>query len=427
MQTISETLWGVPADPGHDAERVCFGAGGQRTEGCASSAPAAPFLTLPGSCLAPLETTAFAESLEDSGILSGIRTTSVDAGGNPTNLIGCDQLPFAPTIAAQAETGTSDSPSGLSLDLRLPQTRGTEALATAALKDLAVELPEGFAIDPPVASGLAACSPDQIGLRSPAGETPVEFTAAAAECPEAARIGTVKLDSPLVDHRLSGDIYLATPYENPSGSLLAVYLAVDDTQSGVVLKLPAQVDTDSGSGRLTLRLEEAPQLPFEDLSVSLRGGPRAVFRTPLVCGAGRVGSRLTPWSAPDGRDVELTGSIPTTTAAGGGACPLAESRAPTTRASWLALSLRRLASSVPSCSRSFAPVAASAWPGSSDAARGSERQAGRYPLLLPGRNRLRDLPVAAEVGSVDIRAGAGTAPLQLGGPPTWRVHTRARR
>jgi len=55
--------------------------------------------------------------------------------------------------------------------------------------------------------------------------------------PDAAKIGTVRIDSPaVIDHPLEGDVYLATPHQNPFGSLLAIYIAVNDSRTGVVVK-----------------------------------------------------------------------------------------------------------------------------------------------------------------------------------------------
>lgn len=60
--SVTETIWGVPADPSHDSER-----GLQALEGgppASSQAPLAPFVTLPTSCGAPLEWTATVSSVE---------------------------------------------------------------------------------------------------------------------------------------------------------------------------------------------------------------------------------------------------------------------------------------------------------------------------------------------------------------------------
>ena len=103
-------------------------------------------------------------------------------------------------------------------------------------------LPAGMTVNPSSANGLGACSPAQIGLTSPVGQAKAIFDDAAASCPNASKLGTVEIDTPLIDHPLPGAIYLATQDENPFGSLLAIYIAVDDPETGIVVKLAGQVE-----------------------------------------------------------------------------------------------------------------------------------------------------------------------------------------
>lgn len=66
IQSVTETIWGVPADPGHDTERGnCL----FKVDSCPTDVAPAPFLTLPTSCDAPLKTTFFVDSLEEPGDL----------------------------------------------------------------------------------------------------------------------------------------------------------------------------------------------------------------------------------------------------------------------------------------------------------------------------------------------------------------------
>jgi hypothetical protein len=417
VQAVSTTLWGVPADPGHDAERTCVKPDGGLEEGCASGVPLDPFLTLPGSCAGPLETKVEAESAEERGVFAGATAFSRDAGGNLAALVGCERLPFDPTVAVGPESDAADSPTGLAVDVQLPQPRGAEVLAEAALERLAIDLPAGIAVNPALAAGLAACSPAQIGLRPAAGKGPVEFTPDPARCPGAARIGTVELQTPLLDHALPGGVYLATPHDNPFGALLAVYLAVEDPQSGVVVKLPGRLDADPRSGRLTASFEEVPQLPFGELKLAFSGGPRATLRTPSTCGSFPVAASLIPWSTPAGREVDRAGSFRISApAAGAGACPTSEAQAPfepSLTAGALVAQAGRYSPFLLRVSR----------------ADGSQRLSTIEATLPPGLTakfagvpRCREAeiaaascPASAAVGTVDVGAGAGAAPLHLDG------------
>ena len=206
---------------------------------------------------------------------------------------GCDQLQFAPTISAKPTTAQGDSPSGLDLTIDVPQPTDPTTLATPPLKKAVITLPEGMTVNPSSANGLAACSLGQLGL-SAAGVP----DAAQPRCPDASKLGTVEVKTPALPGVLEGQIYLAKQGENPFGSLLALYIVVDDPTTGVVVKIPAEVKSDPTTGRLITVVDNSPQLPFSELSAHFFGGARAALRTPAVCGNYEVSSQLTPWSAP---------------------------------------------------------------------------------------------------------------------------------
>jgi hypothetical protein len=290
-----ETIWGVPPDPSHDAERECPGQG----LGCSSQVTPKPFLTLPTSCAGPLATTLSADSVEDPGVFTSENSLSLDAGGNPAGLAGCDRVPFEPSLTAQPETRAVSSPTGLRVDLRITQSESVEGLATANLKDAVLTFPEGMTINPSAAAGLQACSSVQIGLGS----------SEPAVCPPASKIGTVEAVSPVIDHPLVGSVFLAAQGDNPFGSLLAFYIVIEDPVTGVVVKVPVHVEANPVTGRLTVRLDEAPQVPYSDLKVDMFGGPRAPLTTPAACGTATTSTDLVPWSSPQALDATPTSSF----------------------------------------------------------------------------------------------------------------------
>ena len=59
------------------------------------------------------------------------------------------------------------------------------------------------------------------------------------------------------------------PHENPFGSLIAIYIVVDDPQTGLVIKLAGHVQPDPLTGQLTTTVEDNPQAPFEDFTARL--------------------------------------------------------------------------------------------------------------------------------------------------------------
>lgn len=304
---VDLTIWGVPADPVHDTERGYKAGSVGIGSPCAdpvnapcsnpSTAPLKPFLSLPTSCTGPVDThmtiTAWEGESDDASFTS--------PGGE-----GCNALDFSPSLEARPTTNVADSSSGLDVNLHIPQNEACTpgppvscGVAEAHLRDTVVELPEGMSVNPASANGLGACSPAQIGLTSAAGATPITMTEAAATCPDTAKLGTVEVNTPVLDHPVQGAAYIATPYDNPFGSLLALYIALDDPQTGIVVKLAGKVTPDPVTGQLTATFDENPQLPFEDFQLHFFGGAGGSLRTPAVCGSYETSSSLTPWSAPD--------------------------------------------------------------------------------------------------------------------------------
>jgi hypothetical protein len=286
------TLWGVPSAPGHNGERgPCWGADGYSrgvAEGgeCPVSAVGAPFLSLPTSCAGPLRFGARVDSYEDPGVYSEAQTTT-------PGLSGCQKLGFAPDIVVQPEPAQAAEPSGLSVEIHVPQTyNDAEGLAESNLRDTTVTLPAGVAVNPSAGAGLAGCSEAQFGLHDD------EEVA----CPEASKVGSLEVTTPLLPNPLRGGVYLAQQGNlpgngsNPFGSLLALYLTVRDPVSGVLVKLDGEVKPDPVTGQLVTTFLENPQVPFDSLRLNFFAGPRAAIVNPPLCGAYTTSTEMTPWS-----------------------------------------------------------------------------------------------------------------------------------
>ncbi len=428
IQAVRETIWGVPADPAHDGERgKCLEAGGK----CPSDVPPRPFLTLPTSCGAPLATTLSVGSVENPGAPDTKTVLSEDEGAVPTGLDGCNALEFEPKITSQPTTNLADSPSGLDFKIHQPQNEEPENLSTAHLKDVKVTLPAGMTLNPSAANGLGACSEDQIGYQPSEGQ--IHFSADPQSCPDAAKLGTLEVNSPLVDHKLPGAIYLAKPYQNPFGNLTAIYLSIEDEQTGVIAKLAGKVTPDPQTGQLTATFTENPQLPIEDIETHFFNGARAALKTPLACGEYTTTTDLVPWSTPEGATVSPSDAFQTSVAAGGsGTCPKSEAQAPNTPSftagtiapqagaySPFVLKLAR-----PDGSQQLSGIDATLPKGLTGRLAGlpycSEAQLAaaksrEAPNLGAVEQASPSCPLASEVGSVTVGAGAGIAPLYVTG------------
>ena len=261
-------LWGEPGDSTHDPYRGhCLDLNGNLELGkfassgdCPSSATG-PFLTLPRSCAEPGAISYLATSWQGA-VASGSVTTPT-----PT---GCDRLGFLPSITASPSSRATGSSTGLDFGLQVetPGLTSAGALAQSDVKDISVTLPEGFAINPSLAEGLAACSEEQLAQETPGG-------AAGSGCPEGAAIGTVEVETPLLGKTLDGTIYAATPYRNGAGNaLLGAYVVIKDPDLGVLITQAVKIVPDPTTGRIVATSESLPQLPFSHFRLRFRSGER---------------------------------------------------------------------------------------------------------------------------------------------------------
>jgi hypothetical protein len=288
------TLWGVPGDPRHNDQRG-FGclANGYLGEGrpceplVQPSTP--PLLTLPTSCTVPWTAGVALDPWADpSAVVSGPEYALYDQYGHPLGMSGCDRLSFEPSIIATPDGQAGSTPTGLTVDVHVPQQAGLSPTADAqsTVKDTTVTLPAGVALNPSGADGLSACGLGEIALESAEEQT----------CSESAKVGTVEIKTPLLPNPLVGAAYLATQNANPFGSLVALYVVARDPVSGVLVKVAGQVTPDPVTGQLVSTFDNTPELPFEDLALNFFGGSRAPLVTPALCGTYTTTASFAPWS-----------------------------------------------------------------------------------------------------------------------------------
>lgn len=279
---VSVALWGVPAAPDHDHLRCLERK--ESPERCPSGAPLEPMLTMPTSCSEPLTTTIAAQPWENPDVSSERSATATGAGGAAAGLAGCDRLHFDPTVTVQSESVVSDTPTGLSVDVHVPFQSGPEELAEASLENLVVGLPPGLSINPATAGGLTGCGATEIALGQ----------ASKPACPDASKIGTLEIQTPILPKALRGFVYLAQPPAGLFEGNVAIYLAGEE--AGFDFKLAGQLSAQLDTGQLTLTLNGVPELPLADLSLNLFGGPRGAIANPVNCAALAASVLLTPYS-----------------------------------------------------------------------------------------------------------------------------------
>jgi len=428
---VQARFWGDPASPLHNSERYCshvtstglrnlllcstLGKGAELPQ-----LPERPFLRAPTSCQAEPTLQMSVDSWEQPGTY-----TSRSAKLSP--LGGCARVPFSPTITVLPEASSAATPSGLEVDLHLPQNENPNGLAEADLKDTTVTLPPGLVVNPSAATGRVGCPllhgsephPGAVGIDLENGEP--------ANCPNASKIGTVEITTPLLESPLQGAVYLAQQGNggpalgtNPFGSLIALYISASNPQRGVVVKLAGKVETNPLTGQLTTTFDENPQLPFEDFKLQFFGGSRAPLATPTACGTYRTTTLLEPWShqgaAGETGTPDATPSSPFTLTSGPGGepCTALGGFAPTMQAG-----------TTPSNAGAFAPftLVLSRHDGEAALSTVSTTLPPGLQAILAGVPRCEEAaanagtcPAASQIGTVRVQAGVGSHPVLLPEP-----------
>src|ERR1700760_2650118 len=254
------------------------------------------FLTMPSSCVAP--STSYLE-LETYG---PVEKTSL-ATTPPVKVEHCDKVPFAPTATVTPETSQYESPDGATTDVRVPQFEKSSQINTADIADAHVTLPEGLTLNPSAVNGLKACTQTQLHRGSTA---PVE-------CPPESKIGTGNTETDLPPGSLAGNVYLGQA-DGTSAITGPPYLVFIDAESvyDVSVRLEGQAVPDPATGRLTVSFLNNPQLPFSDLTLTMKGGPRSPLANPLSCAAASTSFAFTAYTG---------GSFAATTPFGVSGCP----------------------------------------------------------------------------------------------------------
>jgi hypothetical protein len=342
------TLWGVPEEASHDRWRYreggCSQAEMESRAGFAAEdvdyclAPedpiVTPFLSLPTEC-GVAQPFAFKElsGWQEPGATSEVSFLSHDAEGKEAGFTGCESLVFEPAITTSPDTAKADTPTGLTVEVKPPVGGLQEPTGegSADIEDTVVALPVGLVINPGQAAGLQACGAAEDGLTTEAEKAKGEEDDGPASCPNASKVGTVVIKSPLIEgdpeKQFEGNVYVLQ--SNPPELKLLVAASAD----GVNLKLvgTASLCETAGEvlhgksceapGQVIAAFENTPQLPFTLFKLSFSGGPQAALDTPAQCGTYTASADFTPWSSPFVSDFSTTAAFSLTEGPGGSGCP----------------------------------------------------------------------------------------------------------
>jgi hypothetical protein len=297
------TVWGVPGDPVHDKFRYFselqenLDVAGAPFEGAIR-----PFLANPMDCgFLNGGASIRLESYQNQG-----QFTEPEEYASPDDVTGCGdpRFRFEPDIALQPTDNHAGAPTGLDVHLEVPQRNDevskaedlyaqngkVKAIPTPPIKRAIVTFPEGMALNPSAAQGLESCTEKEIGLE----------TADPVKCPDGSQFGTLTLHTPILpeSNPPKGFIYIAKQNENAFHNFLSLYLAIEEPERGILVKIPGKVDLDPSTGRITTTFDELPQFPVSDMQMSFKSGIRAGLVEPSTCGKKTITAEFFSWQDP---------------------------------------------------------------------------------------------------------------------------------
>ncbi len=314
------TFWGVPGDKRHDASRgwECI-ADGAYVSGVSPARPCKPseeehptaFLSMPTSCEASAEnltSTVTGEAWQEGVTFGGLPSDEYKF----TPFTGCGALPFNPSVEVIPDHSSAATPSGMEVNVNVPQATTLSgekgALAEAGVRKTTLTLPSGIEASGGAANGLATCTTSAFGFDGgePFGEESEgtltsltendHYNTNEVECPDAAKVGTVTVETPLLEQDLEGSVYLGHIHTAPFQSPLYLFIVAEDKTAGVDVKLAGEVQMNPATGELTSVFKETPPLPFSSLKLHLFDGARATQSTPETCGVHEGAATFVPWS-----------------------------------------------------------------------------------------------------------------------------------
>ena len=213
----------------------------------------------------------------------------------------------------------------------------------------------------------------------------------------------MQIDTPLLDEPLIGRVYVGAPAgDDPaSGKMYRLFLVAEG--AGVSIRLAGALVPDAATGQVTATFADNPQLPFDDLRLTLQGGARAPLVTSGACGTGATRVALTGWN---GAKATSDATMPVDQG-----CDRAGRFEPTLSAGFTSAAAGTSSPFVFDLARPD---------GQQDVGRldvalpaGVLAQVGRVPLCPDAAAATGGCPAASQVGRATVASGAGSAPLTV--------------
>ncbi len=272
------SLWGIPASQVNDNSRPLPGeCAGKTAASCVtpSRPPGSrpmPFLINPTRCGISLQTMLALSTYERPDAV-------VTSPASMASTTGCNNLPFGPSLSF-ALTGTeTSSPSGIDIDLTLPEAEGVGVLEPAAMKWMGLVLPDDFNVNAETAAALGVCTNVAFGLG----------TDEPAACPSASKVGAVSLEVAGLEAPLEGEAFFGTP----TGSAYRIML--DASGAGTRVKLEALLEPEFEGLFPILEIAELPEIPIRNVGLSISDAAGLLITSP-TCGPHFASGAIGSWS-----------------------------------------------------------------------------------------------------------------------------------
>ncbi len=181
---------------------------------------------------------------------------------SPFQAVDCETLPFTPKLTITQLGGRKATKQGKEPSLQFDLNTNP---GDANIKSVAVTLPKAFEIDQAHLGNLC----DRAEL-------------AADQCKGKAAIGTVKDETPLLEHPLEGPAYAVSGFGGSGGSVLPHVVFILD---GQVTVMPEGESTTIAGGELKTVIPTVPDVPIGHFRLTLFGGKQGYLEnTQSLCG-----------------------------------------------------------------------------------------------------------------------------------------------
>ncbi|MGH2906697.1 MAG: beta strand repeat-containing protein, partial [Solirubrobacterales bacterium] len=279
-----------------------------------------PFLQNPSQC----QTLNFQGTMTSNGDLSGPALPG--SGSNSTvvktdtdqSTTGCASQTFNPTLGVTAATTATDTATGLTLTVSVPQTTSGVTTATiqqSTVKRMQLTFPSGMEMNPSFAAAATAC-------------TTANIDAGGGSCAASSQIGSIAINTPLLASVVTGKVYLETPGAT-AATRYKIALVIDMPGGQQIIHGSTGINgssdilggtgaVGSGTGQVTADFNNLPDVPFSSMALAFNSAV-PMFVNPSTCGTQTFSSTITPTNgslAPVARN----GTYTTSYNGSGGAC-----------------------------------------------------------------------------------------------------------